>query len=333
MKNQIGLLGWLSLVAFVLVSLSVRTSDAAFGDDTPPASGIPVILDTDIGGDIDDTWALVLALKSPELDIKLVVGDQGMPQYRAKLIAKLLETAGRTEIPVGVGVNVKRKGKRAQEDWVRDYDLTSYPGKVYQDGVQAIIDTIMKSPHPITLIAIGPMPNLREALRREPRIANKAKFIGMHGSVRVGYRGAKTPAKEYNVAADPKACQKVFTAPWDMTITPLDTCGLVSLDGKRYAAVRDCPYKLVRALIQNYRIWCGPSPGRADKASSTLFDTVAVYLAIDDAFCQMETLPIRVTDDGYTVVDRAAKKIRIASKWKDMNGFQDYLVQRLVGAK
>lgn len=328
MKHQFNLTGWTCLAAIVLISLSIRTADAA-----PPMPRTSVILDTDIGGDIDDTWALVMALKSPELDIKLVVGDQGMPQYRAKLIAKLLETAGRTDIPVGVGVHVKRQGKRAQEAWVRDYDLTSYPGNVYQDGVQAIIDTIMKSPDPITLIAIGPMPNLKEALRREPRIAEKAKFVGMHGSVRVGYRGARKPAKEHNVAADPKACQKVFTAHWDMTITPLDTCGLVSLSGKRYAAVRDCPDKLVRALIQNYRIWCGSSPGRADKASSTLFDTVAIYLAMDKAFCEMETLPIRVTDDGYTVIDRKAKKIRVASKWKDMAGFQDYLVQRLTRAR
>ena len=65
----------------------------------------------------------------------------------------------------------------------------------------------MNSPEPVTLICIGPMPNIAEALKREPRIAEKARFVGMHGSVRVGYGGKKTPDAEWNVKADPKACQ------------------------------------------------------------------------------------------------------------------------------
>ena len=67
---------------------------------------IPVILDTDIGGDIDDTWALAMMLKSPELDVKLVVTDTGNTTYRAKIAAKMLEIAGRTDVPVGVGLHL-----------------------------------------------------------------------------------------------------------------------------------------------------------------------------------------------------------------------------------
>ena len=56
---------------------------------------VPLILDTDIGDDIDDTWALGFLLKSPELDLKLVVGDYGRPNYRARLLAKFLQNVGR----------------------------------------------------------------------------------------------------------------------------------------------------------------------------------------------------------------------------------------------
>ena len=119
---------------------------------------IPVILDTDIGNDIDDTWALAMMLSCPELDVKLVVGDTGDAPYRAKLIAKFLEVAGRTDIPVGVGLHFGQPAKQMrQAEWVKDYDLTKYPGVVNQDGVGAIIDTIMKSPQPVTLICIGPV--------------------------------------------------------------------------------------------------------------------------------------------------------------------------------
>ena len=91
---------------------------------------IPVILDTDIGSDIDDTWALAMLLKSPELDVKLVVSDTGDTTYRSRVIAKLLEVAGRTDVPVGVGSRFDSPRAYPQESWVKDYDLGDYPGPV-----------------------------------------------------------------------------------------------------------------------------------------------------------------------------------------------------------
>jgi len=61
----------------------------------PQAHGMPVILDTDIGDDIDDTWALIILLKSPDFDLKLVTTTHGKAVYRAKLVARILEAAGR----------------------------------------------------------------------------------------------------------------------------------------------------------------------------------------------------------------------------------------------
>jgi inosine-uridine nucleoside N-ribohydrolase len=294
-----------------------------------------VIFDTDIGDDIDDTWALALLLKCPEIDVRLIVGDQGRSEYRAKLIAKMLETAGRTDIPIGIGLDVNRQGVAGQQAWVEDYDLKKYPGTIFEDGVQAIIETIMQSDEPITLLAVGPLPNIRAALEREPRIASKARFVGMHGSVKLGYGGKPQPAKEYNVVADAAACQAVFTAPWEMVITPLDTCGLVVLRGEKYAKIAACQDPVVQALVKNYEYWWrarGDSekdPGRTKKASSTLFDTVAVYLVFADDLCTMATLPIRVTDDGFTVIDPGGKKMKVATAWKDLGKFEDFLVERL----
>ncbi|MBN2329998.1 MAG: nucleoside hydrolase [Candidatus Omnitrophica bacterium] len=319
---------WASLLLlFALATWTPSTVDAS------ESARIPVIYDSDIGDDIDDTWALGLLLRSPEVDLKLVVGDQGKTEYRAKLFAKLLERAGRTDVPIGMGLDVNAQGGGRQSDWVKDYDLQSYPGKIHPDGVQAIIDTIMNSPEPITLIAVGPLPNIAEALKREPRIAQKAKFVGMHGSVRLGYGGSPNISAEYNVRADAKACQKVFTAPWEMTITPLDTCGLVVLEGERYAKVRDSKNPIAAAIIENYRIWNqqfqNSNPETPNQKSSTLFDTVAVYLAFNQDFCQMENLGIRVTDDGYTKIDPSAKVMKVASEWINMDAFKDLLVNRI----
>jgi inosine-uridine nucleoside N-ribohydrolase len=321
-------------VLILLSSVMTLSARAAEPSAASPKSKTPVILDTDIGGDIDDTWALALLLKSPELDLKLVVADTGDTPYRAKIIAKLLETAGRTDVGVGVGI---RQSTQAgpQAPWVAGYDLAKYPGKVHSDGVKALIDTIMSASEPITLICIGPLPNIREALKREPKIAQRVRFVGMHGSVRVGYDGKSRPDPEYNVVADVAAARAAFTAVWPMTITPLDTCGLVRLTGEKYKKVAQSADPLARAVIENYRIWhkAGNPAAPAPDASSVLFDTVAIYLAITEELVRMETVGIRITDDGFTREDPSAKKVRCAMAWKDRGKFEDWLVERLTGGR
>ena len=194
-----------------------------------------------------------------------------------------------------------------------------------------MIDVIMNSPQPVTLIGIGPMPNVAAALEREPRIAQKARFVGMDGSVRVGYGGAKTPSAEWNVKASVAAAKKGLSAPWDVAITPLDTCGLVTLDGARYQRILRSGNVIASTIVENYRIWCkaGNRAADAEQHSSTLFDPVAVYLAFARDFCKMERLGIRVTDDGMTLIDDQAKQMEVATQWTDLDGFRDLLVDRI----
>lgn len=293
---------------------------------------IPVILDTDLGDDIDDTWAIAMMLKSPELDVKLIVTATADTTHRARIVAKFLEVAGRTDIPIGIGTRFPGS-VGAQGPWTQGYDLKNYPGKICEDGVGALIETIMTSAEPITLICIGPVPNIAEALRREPRIAQRAHFVGMHGSVRIGYGGEKTPSAEYNVKMHVRDCQEVFAAGWDMTITPLDTCGLIRLTGEKYQAIRRSSQPTMQALLEGYRHWCqGLGSPDFEVRSSVLFDTVAIYLGFAKELLVMEELPIRVSDDGMTVIDEAAgKRMQVATAWKDLAGFEDLLVQRLIG--
>lgn len=322
--------GGIVLLAFLAVTLSAK----------PRA----VIFDTDICDDIDDTWALAALLQSPELDCKLITTAVGNTEAKAKVVAKFLERVGRTEIPIGIGVK-QHDGSHRQTAWAQEYDLSSYPGTVHKDGVQALIDTIMKSQTPITVIAVGPLPNVGEALKREPRIAAKADFIGMHGSVYKGYGGSDTPDAEYNVKADVDAAKRAFTARWPMTITPLDTCGLVVLDGDKYQRLLKKDSAIAKNLLENYRVWHENGlrgekkldeaeirrrvDEKLNSSSTTLFDTVAIYLALSRDLTEMERLAIRVTDDGFTRIDDGAKKIDCAVKWKDLDAYESWLVDRL----
>ena len=115
----------------------------------PPArKPIPVILATDIGDDIDDTWALGFLLRCPELDLKLVIGEYGKTEYRAKLLAKFLQTVGRPDIALGLGTVADPPGEGAQAGWIRNCDLDRYPGQVHHDGPQAI--SLTRSTNPAT---------------------------------------------------------------------------------------------------------------------------------------------------------------------------------------
>jgi inosine-uridine nucleoside N-ribohydrolase len=197
--------------------------------------------------------------------------------------------------------------------------------------VGATIDVIMKSPQPVTLICIAPMPNVASAIEREPRIVQRAHFVGMDGSVRLGYGGAKTPCAEWNVKASPAAAQNGLSATWDITITPLDTCGLVTLDGARYERILKAPGDVPATIVENYRLWCkaGNKEAEARHHSSTLFDPVAVYLAFSQRFCKMERIGIRVTEDGFTVNDDRARQMSVATEWTDLDGYRDLLTDRI----
>ena len=115
------------------------------------------------------------------------------------MVAKLLDAAGVSGVPIGKGCDNEpaKAGNQAfegepdlaQSPWVEEYNLPAYSGAVHEDGVAELIRLVMSSPEPLTLIAIGPLGNIAEALQREPRIAHNLHFVGMHGAVYTHYGG------------------------------------------------------------------------------------------------------------------------------------------------
>jgi hypothetical protein len=94
---------------------------------------------------------------------------------------------------------------------------------------------------------------------------------------------------------------------------------------------------LLRGLIEAFGTWCRNRDGCAkDPAfvaakSSTLFDCVAVYLAISRDLVKTETTGVRVTDEGMTIPDPAARPLAWATEWQSLDGFEEWLTARLMG--
>jgi hypothetical protein len=107
------------------------------------------------------------------------------------------------------------------------------------------------------------------------------------------------------------------------------------LSRERYQRVFDSKDQIASDIITNYRIWAGArgqgSPEGVPTHSTILFDTVAVYLAFSHDWCEMQNLKLRVTDEGFTVRDEKGKNISTAMAWKNLEAFEDLLVQRLTG--
>ena len=298
---------------------------------TAIAEPIPVILDTDLGSDIDDTWALAMMLGLPEyIDLKLVVTATDNTPLKTRLAAKVLEHMGHADIPLGMGVQTG-EGPINQEAWIGDYTVADYPGPYHEDGVQALIDVVRASEKPITICVLGPQTNIAEALKRAPEIANKARIVAMAGSVHIGYRGNPDPQPEWNVLKDVAAARAVFAAPWDITFAPLDVCGNLTLEGEPYETVANSDNPLAQVTMANYGIWKHRKQ-YAENASSILFDTTAIYLIYDDALMRMETVKLSIDDEGLTYPDpENGRPVTCALAWKDREGFERLLVEALTG--
>lgn len=293
----------------------------------------PLFLQTDIGGDIDDFWALVMLLKQPWLDLKMILTDTGHTVYRAAVAAKLLELAGRTDVAIGAGIVDWPDGHpKSHIEWAKDYDIRRYPGYT-DDGIGRFIELVKAEPGPVTLVAIGPATSLAAALKRAPEIARKINFIGMFGSVYKGYNGKSTPDSEYNIYKDIEAAKTVFAADWlSAAITPLDSCGLVRLEGELYGEIEKSQDKLVNAIAQVYHDWLAfykAANPEMPSASSILFDTVAIHMASSHEFLEMEDLDLIVDDAGFTRPDPTGKPFKVAVGWKDLPAYERFLVDTL----
>ncbi len=296
---------------------------------------IPVILDTDIGNDIDDNWALGLLLKTPELAPKLVLSCTGDTEYRALVAAKFLDRAGRPEIPVAVGVPaLEQPAPETLREWLGTYTASDYPGEVRCDGLEEMARTVADEPGVTTVIGIGPLTNLAMFCRHYPGLVSKCRLVAMLGSIYRRHDGESGPIAEYNVKIDIPAAQTVFAAPWrEIVITPLNHCGLIKLDGERYRSVKESADPVAAQIISCYRAWRA-SFGQTGEATetSTLYDTAAVHLAWTDAFTQFETLPLVVDDPGFTRISpRYGRPVKVAVGWNNLDGYLDFLAARLLG--
>ncbi|HEY3412613.1 MAG TPA: nucleoside hydrolase [Armatimonadota bacterium] len=277
---------WVTLLACAVCLLPAVSAHAAAS-----APRARFILDTDIGDDIDDAYALALLASRPNIELLGVTTTYGQTRERAEIAAKLLSVMRRPEIPVFAG----RRGAaeiRRQYDWARGYKSRSLRA---EDAVSFIRRQIERYPGEVTLICIGPLTNIGDLMSRYPQVRSKiARVVIMGGSILQGYGPTDPPAPEWNIRCDPAAARAVFQSGVPLTMAGLEVTTGMRLDSERQKRLFAVGTPTTNALAALTNLWGGGVP--------VLYDVVAVAHALGHSLCEGEPRCVRIDDDGMTRV-------------------------------
>jgi purine nucleosidase len=278
-------------IAFFIFAILLHA--LSYGVFAQQAAREKIIIDTDIGDDIDDAFAIALALRSPELQILGVSTSFGDTEARANIAARLLTDAGRQDIPVLAGVHTQVQDHLSQRKYGESGRFSRGP---HRPSVDVILDQIRRDPGQVTLVAIGPLVNVGVLIDRDPLTFKKLKrVVIMGGAVDRGYGdpyGAPTaPQPEWNIMNDIPAAQKLFQSGVPLYVMPLDSTQLKLDEVKREFLFRQST-PITDALTLLYHLWGQQTP--------TLFDPMTIAFLVDPKLCPVTPLNIVIDDTGMT---------------------------------
>ncbi len=275
--------------------MEVRVLSTAPNQSSPtPALPEKVILDTDIGDDIDDAFALALALRSSELQIIGITTTFGDTETRAKLLDRFLAEVGRREIPVAAGAPSPPKSTLTQRRYA---EAGHFAKPSHPDAVAFLLEQIRRYPGQITLIAIGPLMNIGAAIDKDPATFRELKrVIIMGGSIKRGYGDLgfgppQPPQPEWNILNDVPSAQKLFASGVPLFVMPLDATQL-KLDEVKRAFLFSQGTALTDALALLYHQWGQETP--------TLFDPMTIAFLVNPSLCPVQPMHIRIDEKGFT---------------------------------
>lgn len=275
---------------------------------------IPILLDTDIGDDIDDAWALAVCLRHPNLRLVGVTTVLRDTQLRAAQARFLLEQAGAIKIPVAAGardpldaIAAITRNNQAEILSPEDEKRLS-PGRT--DGVRFLAEQIETHPG-VTLLPVGPLTNVARLILEFPAAFAKVGRIVMMG----GHMIPGRDEPEYNVSVDPRATQIVFAAGKPITMIGLDVTLNCCLTAEDLAAIGAKGTPLTRALLKMTELWQheGRQPGDPSPLRMpVVHDPLAALVAADPSFVTLKARRVVPDDRGRCLATDGPPNVEVA---------------------
>ena len=267
-----------------------------------PTTPIPLILDTDIGDDVDDVFALLLAARDPAFDLLAVTCVYGQVEARARLARHVLDLAGKPHVAVAVGSGatldapvapgapgnamasndpgLPPPGDRAWDE----FDARLHP----RSGPDLIVDLVRASTEPVTLCAVGPLTNVALALRQAPDIAGRLRALVLMG----GRLGPEAGNGEHNFNMDAAATAVVLASGAPLRLGTYEVTRQASLGVLDVVRLRDGDPACRSASAQLARYLA-----HRDRATTSMYDPASLTLAIDERWVRCEDMAIAVDAD------------------------------------
>src|SRR6266567_2194529 len=293
-----------ALAAGSFVSQAFAASSPVAGQNQIAGRGpFRVVIDTDPG--VDDALALLLVMRSPELKIEAITPVAGNVPLELSLpnALRMVEIAGRTDIPVAVGAKaplLRRLVTAAYAHGENGLGGAVFPEPkikpVAEPAAKFISQIVRKYPGEVTLITIGPLTNIATALNMDSELARIVKSLVMMGGSLSG--GNITPAAEFNVYVDPEAARIVFQSGIPITMVGLDVTRKTSLteDHVRVLEAAHTPVSEAAATIARNAIHHNRERGFL--AGPNMHDSLAVAGFLDPSILQFQDYYVDVETAG-----------------------------------
>ena len=298
-----------------------------------------VVLDTDYGSYLDDTFALQLLL-SLDVEVLAVVTACGDTAARAKIVQEHLKFMGRADVPVGAGVSKEscEPFTPALAGWeaAGSGGDGGGAGPIHTDGVALLADVLTASPEPVVVVSVGPFTNLEALAAQHPGITARHELIVMGGSIAPGIRlpwGPVTPLADYNARSDPGAFAAALRrSEWRRSprLAAVGSTHDLRIGGKEWARLVQArtEHRGAALMLEMYSYWmaqckadakfrCQAEANTLDevKESPTLFALLPVGLLGGD------TEPQGLAGDLYRVVEFAGDgQLFVKGSWNGSAG-------------
>jgi inosine-uridine nucleoside N-ribohydrolase len=212
---------------------------------------VKVAVDTDIGDDIDDAFALALACLSPELELKAVTTVYGDVRARAELAARLLGALGRDDVPVALGAPHPLVGEGPARSPLYYGGLRGVEGRsagIVGKSAVDLLEELIEAGEIDVMVTIGPLTNAALLFLKRPDLAGRVRLVSMCGAFTIN-------AAEYNVRCDPEAASRVFAAPCDKLLVGLDVTLKCRMSREMVEALYGLGGEYARVLSSYLRVW------------------------------------------------------------------------------
>ncbi|MGC2197808.1 MAG: nucleoside hydrolase [Terriglobales bacterium] len=294
-----------TLVAGSLTGAALGSRQSSKGVGERPAGSGPfrVIIDTDPG--VDDAFALLLAMRSPELKIEGITAVAGNVPLELTLpnALRMVEVAGRTDIPVAAGAKgplVRRLVTAAYAHGENGLGGAVFPEPkrrpASEPAAEFIRATVRKHPGELTLITIGPLTNVATALNMDSELAGMIRGIVMMGGSLSG--GNITPAAEFNVYVDPEAARVVFQSGIPVTMVGLDVTRKTSLTDEHVRVLESAQNPVSQAAAKIARHAIDHNREQGFLAGPNMHDSLAVAAFLDPSLLKWKEYYVDVETTG-----------------------------------